>query len=160
MSDERTTPTCLSSNVHMWLLLCGSGAVGLLRRLLLELDAAALELLVRRVDVVRHEEQAAGDALGDERLELCLRLRVEDGRARNGHERDGDVGLAGDADGEPAEVAELRHRDVVAELEPELLRVEGERLVLVAHPDVDVRELLQHRVLLVVIDWEANVAGP
>ena len=46
--------------------------------------------------------------------------------------------LAGDADGQPAEVAHLRHRDVLAHLHPELLGVERERLVLVVHPDLHV----------------------
>src|SRR6185503_10631642 len=49
---------------------------------------------------------------------------------------------------EPAEVAELRDGDVLPELEPELLGVERERLVLVMNPHRHVGELLQHRVLL------------
>jgi hypothetical protein len=54
----------------------------------------------------------------------------------------GDVGLADGADGEPAKAAELGEGDVVAKLEAELVNVEGERLVLVVDPDVDVAQLL------------------
>ena len=46
------------------------------------------------------------------------------------------------------EVAELRDGDVLPKLEPELLGVEGERLVLVVDPHRHMGELLQHRVLL------------
>ena len=71
------------------------------------------------------------------------------GGPRHVHQRDGDVRLAGDADGEPAEIAELGHGDVLAELDPELLGVEGESLVLVVDPDLRVRKLLEHVVLSV-----------
>ena len=55
------------------------------------------------------EEQAAGDALRDERLDLRLGLGVEHGRARDLHQRERDV-LSGQPDREPAEVAELGQR--------------------------------------------------
>src|SRR5829696_1446054 len=52
----------------------GVDPVRLLRRLLGELDAAALELLVARLAILRREEEAAGRALGDDVLDLPLRL--------------------------------------------------------------------------------------
>ena len=82
--------------------------------------------------------------------ELGGRLGLEDGRAGNGHQDDGDVRLADRADREPAEVAHLGHGHVVAKLHAELLRVELERLVLVVHPLVDGGELHLHRVVLLV----------
>src|SRR6058998_3104395 len=48
------------------------------------------------------------------------------------------VGVPGQPDGQPAEVAQLGHGDVVAELEAEFLGVERERLVLVVDPDLHV----------------------
>src|SRR5262249_60939205 len=57
----------------------------------------------------------------------------------------GDAPLAGRPDRQPAEVAHLGHGDVLADLHAELVRVEGERLVLVVDPHVDVGELLEHR---------------
>jgi hypothetical protein len=59
----------------------GVDAVGLLRRLLRELDAAALQVFVARLDVVRREEKPAGGAFGQQRLDLLARVLVEDGRA-------------------------------------------------------------------------------
>jgi len=50
------------------------------------------------------------------------------------HERDGEVVLAGGADGEPAEVTHLGQRHVGADLHAELLGVEGEGLVPVVDP--------------------------
>ena len=63
-------------------------------------------------------------------------LGVHHRRAGDGHQHDRDVGLAGGPDGEPAEVAHLGQRDVGAHLHAELLGVEGERLVLVVHPQL------------------------
>src|SRR5207237_1089448 len=58
------------------------------------------------------------------------------------------VGLAGRTDRQPPEVVELGDGDVLAHLEAELVGVERERLVLVAHPDVDVGDGGLHGVLL------------
>src|SRR5207253_3240562 len=135
----------------------GVDAVRLLRRLLCELHSALLELLIRGAAVVRREEQAAGGALRHQRLDLVARLLVEHGRAGNRHQRDRDV-LAGHADGEPAEVAELGNGDVLPELHAELLGVEGERLVLVVDPDLRRRQLVQH--LFLLVEWTApTLAG-
>ena len=101
--------------------------------------------------VVGREEQPAGGALGHERLELLARLLVEHGRAGHGHQRDRDVGLAGQADREPAEVAHLGDGDVLADLHAELLGVEGEGLVLVVDPDVDVAEGFS----IVILRWSS-----
>src|SRR5439155_4726972 len=131
----------------------------LLGRLLLELDASTLELVVGRPDVVAREEEAAARALPHQRHDLVASLCVEDGRSRHRHQRDRDVGLPGHADGEPAEVAHLGDGDVVSELQPELLRVEGKRLVLVVNPDLDVRQLLQHVLLLSRQCRAATLAG-
>src|SRR6266511_175138 len=56
--------------------------VGLLVRLLLELDTTALELLVGGLDVVGGEEEAAGGTLRNERLELLTRFFVKHRWAR------------------------------------------------------------------------------
>ena len=109
-------------------------AVGALLGLLGELDAARLELLVVRAHVVGGEEERAGEALGREVEDLLARLVVEHRLAGDGHQHDGEVGLARGADGEPAEVAHLGHGDVGADLPAQLLGVEGERLVLVVNP--------------------------
>jgi len=53
-----------------------------LHRLLRELDAAALQLLVRALHVVRKEEQTRRRTLRDEREELLVSAGVEDGRPR------------------------------------------------------------------------------
>ena len=86
-------------------------------------------------------------ALGDELLELAGRLLVEDRRPWDRQERDGDVFLPRNADGEPPKVAHLRNGDVLTKLETELLCVESERLVLVDHPHTCMAEVLQHRFL-------------
>src|SRR5690242_4365065 len=125
--------------------------VRLLHRLLAELHALRLELLVALLDVVRREEEPAGGAFREQALDLGARVLVEHGRARDGHERDGDV-LPGDAHGQPAEVAHLGHRHVLPKLHAELLGIERERLVLVVHPHLRIRELLQHR-LPPSVDW-------
>ena len=65
-------------------------------------------------------------------------LVVHHRRAGDRHQHDRDVVLAGRADGEPAEVAQLGQRDVGADLHAELLGVEGERLVLVVDPQLGV----------------------
>src|SRR5690348_9783770 len=120
-------------------------AVRLVGGLLRELDAARRELLVAGPAVLGREEEPARSALGQQVEDLLPRLVVEDRRAGNGHQHDRNV-LAGHTDGEPAEVPHLRHGRVLADLEAELVRVEGERLVLVVHPDLHVRELVQHGV--------------
>src|SRR5262249_54486236 len=64
-------------------------AVGLLGRLLAELDAAPLELLVGALAVVCREEEAPFGALREQAEDLLAGLLLEDGRAGHGHERDG-----------------------------------------------------------------------
>ena len=103
-----------------------------------ELHAAALELLVGGAAVVRGEEDRVRGALAHQRAHLLGGLVVEDGRARDGHQDDREVVLAGRRDGEPAEVAQLGHGHVGLHGEAELLGVEGERLVLVVHPQLRV----------------------
>ena len=88
----------------------GVEAVGLLGRLLAELDALRLQLLVRAAAVVGGEEQAAGGALRDDRLELRRtsprRTRAAPGRSSaRARPR-----TSGRGDGEPPEVAHLRRR--------------------------------------------------
>src|SRR4051794_22810886 len=61
----------------------GVDAVRLLRRLLQELDAALLELVVALLDVVGGEEEAARRALGEQVVDLLPRVLVEDGRPGN-----------------------------------------------------------------------------
>src|SRR5690349_4744634 len=74
--------------------------VRLLGRLLRELDAAALQLLVARPAVVGREEEPAGRALREQLVDRCARLLVEDRRAGDRHQCDRNV-LAGDADRQP-----------------------------------------------------------
>src|SRR5439155_7572386 len=62
----------------------GVDTVRLLRRLLRELDAAALQLLVALVRVLGREEETAGRALRQQGPDLLPRLLVEDRWARNG----------------------------------------------------------------------------
>jgi len=90
------------------------------------------------VAVVGVEEQAAGRAARHQVEQLRPRLLVEHRRAGHGHQRQRDVVLAGNADRQPAEVAHLGNGDVLAHLHPQLVRVEGERLLLVVHPDVHI----------------------
>src|SRR5262249_10897679 len=98
----------------------GSPPRFLLRRLL-ELHALFRELFVRLLDVVDLE----GDALETADAALVSRRREErDARVR-----------AGDLELDPTHAG--THRLVGEDLESELLRVEGERLVLVADGDAD-----------------------
>ena len=107
-------------------------AVEVLGRLLGELDALGLELLVGAAAVVGGEPGGeAGRALGDEVADLRGGRVVHGGRA-GPLEQDLAVGVAGDADGQPAHEAEV---DVGADLEAELADVEVERLVLVEDED-------------------------
>jgi hypothetical protein len=115
-----------------------------------ELQAAGLELLVGGLAVVGVEEDRSGGPLRHQGAHLIGGLVVEHGRARDGHQRDRDVGLPDRADREPAEVTQLRHGHVGADLHAERLGVEVERLVLVVHPqlsngDPDHRSLLKSR---------------
>src|SRR4051812_9702347 len=78
------------------------GPVEVLHRLLGEVrDSAGLEGLVQRARVVGVEDEAAQRALGDQLAELLGRRLVMERRARL-LERDLDVRVARDADGEPA----------------------------------------------------------
>src|SRR5215207_488300 len=121
----------------------GIDAVGTFGGLLGELDAAGLELLVGGPAVLGPEDEAARSALRHDLLHLVGGRRVEHGRS--GHvEGEGDVRLADGADREPAVAAELGQGHVLAQLEAELLGVEGERLVLVVDPDVRVSEVHGH----------------
>ena len=122
-------------------------AVGLLLRLPLELDAAVLELFVARLHVVSREEEAARGSLRQHLLHLRLGVGVEHGRAGNGQQRQPDV-LPRQADREPAEVAHLGHGHVLAELESQLVGVEGEGFVLIVDPHTDVGDALEHVFLL------------
>src|SRR5436190_70349 len=114
----------------------GVDSVGTLLRVLGELDAPALELLVVRAHVVGGEEHRAREPLGHEPLDLLGRLGVHHRRPGDGHQHDRDIGLASGTDCQPAEVAQLAYRDVGPDLHPQLLRIEVERLVLVVHPEV------------------------
>jgi hypothetical protein len=108
------------------------------------------------MDVVGGEEDRAGEALRHQRADLLGGAVVHHRRAGDGHQRHGEVLLADRPDGEPAEVAQLGHRHVRPHLPTELLRVEGERLVLVVDPQLRVGDL-DHRVLLGV---EMTVRAP
>src|SRR5262245_39578556 len=72
-------------------------------------DAPLLERLVEGVDVVGVEDEAVEGALGDQLAELVGGRLVVERRARL-LERDLDVGVARDADGQPAVVALLEVR--------------------------------------------------
>ena len=118
--------------------------------LLGELDAAPGHLLVGRAQVVGGQEHGAGEALAHQLADLLACGVVHHRRSRDRHQRDRDLGLARGADGEPAEVAELGHRDVGSQLHADLLRVEGECLVLVVDPELCCRDLHQLISLFVV----------
>ena len=120
-------------------------AVRLLHRLLLELDAAALELLVRRPDVVGGEEEPACRALGHERLDWSRVSASKTGGPGTAIRVIATSGCPGTPTVSQRKFAHLGNGDVVAELEPELLGVEGEGLVLVVDPDLHGGQLLQHR---------------
>jgi len=108
------------------------GAVEVVDRLLGEVgDASLLEGFVQGSSVVGVEDEAAQRALRDQLAELLGGGFVVEGWARL-LEIDLDVGLAGDAHGQPA-VGALR--EVRADLESELVDVEVESLVLVE--DID-----------------------
>src|SRR5687767_4462653 len=103
-------------------------------------DSARHEGRVETSDVVRLENNGAHRALGDQLAELRGGGFVVQRRARLLQE-DLDVGVPGDAHRQPAEGALL---DVVAFLQPELIDVEVEGLVLVEdHDGCDVQ--LDHR---------------
>src|SRR5262249_33936274 len=90
----------------------GIDPVRTLLRVLGELDAAALELLVLGADVIGGQEHRAGEALRHQILDLFGRVRVHHGRAGDRHQHDRDVLLTGRPDRQPAEVAHLGQRDV------------------------------------------------
>ena len=94
-------------------------------------DAARLEGLVQAPGVVGLEDQRAHGALGDQLAELRGGGFVVHRRARL-LEEDLDAGVAGEAHRQPAEGTLL---DVLALLQPELVDVEVERLVLVEDLD-------------------------
>ena len=108
------------------------------------------ELLEGRAAVVGLEEHRAGEALPHQAPHLLLRLLVHHGRARDRHQHDREPILPRRADREPAEAAELGQRDVGADLETDLLGVEGERLVLVVDPELRGRDA-DHLSLLRVV---------
>src|SRR5439155_387851 len=89
-----------------------------------QLDAASLELLVRGAAIVGREEDRSRKTLRHQLANLGGCLVIHDGRPGNRHQDDVDVGLAGGADGQPAEVAQLRQRGVGAHLPAEALGVE------------------------------------
>src|SRR5919198_625321 len=130
----------------------GVDAVRLLRRLLGEFDAAALQLFVGLLRVVGREEEATRRSLRQQILNLPAGFLLEHGRPRDRHQRDRHVVLTPHADAEPAEVAHLRDGDVLAQFHPELLGVERERFVLVVDPHLHVRQLLEHVFLRVEVE--------
>jgi hypothetical protein len=115
--------------------------VGTVLRLLDELDSAALELLEVSMDVVGGQEDRSGESLRHQRPHLPGGLGVHDGRPRDRHQHDRDVGLPRRPNGEPAEVAELGKGHVAADLEPDLVLVEGQRLLLILHPQLRCSDL-------------------
>ena len=120
----------------------GVDAVGALRGLLAELDAAALELLVAGPAVVGREEQAAGGALGHQSRSLALVSASKTGgpggdmraRAMSGWP----TGPTVSQRKPPSSGRVTSSRSSM----PSFCGVEGQRLVLVVDPDVDVGELL------------------
>src|SRR5688500_14615580 len=117
------------------------GAVEVVGGLLGEIgDATRLQGLEQAADVVRLEDEAVHRALGDQLADLRTGGLVVERRARL-LEVDRDPGLAGDADRQPAVGALL---EVVADLEPELVHVEVERLVLVEDVDRGDVQVLDH----------------
>src|SRR6185369_12974446 len=117
-------------------------AVEVLGRLLGEVrDAALLELLVEAVRVVGDEDEPAEGSLGDEVADPFSGRLVVERRARLLQRDLGRAVLSGDPDRQPAVLALA---DVVALLEPELVDVEVERLVLVEDPDRGDIELGDH----------------
>src|SRR6478609_8250249 len=111
-------------------------AVHLLLGLPDELDAPVLHRLVGGPEVVGGEEDRAGQALADQVAQLLVRRGVDQRRAGDAHEHDGDVGLPGRPHRQPAEVAHLGHGDVAAHLEAHLVGPVLQRLVLVVHPQL------------------------
>src|SRR5262249_21874943 len=107
LSEFRVPGWCGSTALHHAELVAGGiaeagvDAVGLLGRLLRELDAARRELVVAGAAVLGGEEEAARRALGEQVEDLAARLVVEDRCAGDGHQDDRDV-LARHADSEPA----------------------------------------------------------
>ena len=121
------------------------GAVEVVGGLLGEVgDAARLERLVQAAGIVGDEDEAAQGALGDELAELRGGRLVVQRRARL-LQRDLGLRLAGNADRQPAVVT---LPDVVALLEPELVDVEVERLLLVEDVDRGDVEPVDHLVIL------------
>jgi hypothetical protein len=110
--------------------------------------AKALELLVGGTAVLGGEEDRACEALRHQVANLLAGLLVHHGSTRDGHQRDGDVGLVGRADGQPAEVGDLGQGDVRADLHADLLGPELERLVLVVDPELCGGDVDGHPVLL------------
>src|SRR5438270_11631722 len=93
-------------------------APGLLLGRALELHAPRLQHVVRRGAVAGLEDSPAEDALLHQRAELRGGLLVEHHAGLRLHQRDLQLGLAGNADRDPAEIAHLR---VGAHFEAELL---------------------------------------
>jgi hypothetical protein len=114
-------------------------------RLLSEVrDASLLESFVEGSNVIGVEDEAAQRALRDQLTELLSGGFVVQGRTWL-LEVDLDVGLARDADGQPA-LGPLF--DVRADLKPELVDVEVERLLLVEDINRGDVELGEHRSFL------------
>jgi hypothetical protein len=109
-----------------------------------EVHSLSAQLGVRALAIVGPQYAGAQHALRDEPLHLLGRFLVHHRGA--GLEQDQlVVRLARRGDGQPAEVV---HSRVGVHLEAELVGVEGERLVLVEHPDGRVREPGDHEVVL------------
>ena len=117
------------------------GPVEALGRLLGELDALGLELLVDLVDVVDGEDAGhAQRALRDQLPDLLGGGLVVDRRAGPLQEQLV-LGMAGDVDREPAHEAEI---GVGVHLEAELADIEVERLVLVEDVNLRMGDVLDH----------------
>src|SRR5581483_8431533 len=109
-----------------------------------EFDAAIAQLLVRRAAVLGRQEHGAGHPLGHQVADLLAGLGIDHRRARDRHQDDRDVGLAGRADRQPAEVPHLAQGDVLAHLEADLPGPELERRLLVVDPELGAGKLVRH----------------
>ena len=127
--------------------------------LLDELDAPSLQLLVGRPAVVGRQEDGSGEPLPHQLAHLIRRAVVHHRLPGDRHQDDSEVGLTRRRDGQPAEVAQLRHRDVGAHLPAELVGVEGKCLLLVVDPQLRVCDL-DHRAPSLLIDWTAATVRP
>src|SRR5260370_39515300 len=119
------------------------GSVKVLFRLGGELDAARLERLVGLAAVrSRKAEREAARSLGYDVANLVRGLRVH-GRRAGQLEQNVASGLARNSHGDPPHEPEVH---VIGELQPELVDVEVDRLVLVENVDVGYVDEVLHRI--------------